>query len=90
MTIMVVPNLCFFVGVVLAGLAQFREEEIRKLQVVHSIRIAGSTSHIMPATAFDCITADRGFASTRRIIFHFVGPMPHDRYIELMASEGLV
>jgi hypothetical protein len=42
MTILVIPNLRFFVGMALAGLAQFQEEEIRKPQVVRSIRIAGS------------------------------------------------
>ena len=90
MTIMVIPNLRFFVGKAFAGLAQFREEEIREPQVVRSIRIAGSTSHVMPAAAFDHIAADGHFASTRPITLHFIGPMPHDRCIELMALEGFI
>jgi len=42
MTIMVDPNHRFSVGMALAGLAQFREEEIRKPQVGGSIPLASS------------------------------------------------
>jgi len=45
MTIMVDPNLRFSVGMALAGLAQFREEEIRKPQVGGSIPLASSTTY---------------------------------------------
>lgn len=43
MRIMVVPNLRFSVGIALAGLAQFLEEEICKPQVGGSIPLARST-----------------------------------------------
>jgi hypothetical protein len=43
MTIMVVPNLRFSVGIALAGLAQFRKEEICKPQIGGSIPLASST-----------------------------------------------
>ncbi len=41
---MVVPNLRFSAGIALAGLAQFREEEICKPQVGGSIPLASSTT----------------------------------------------
>jgi len=42
MTIMVLPNLRFSVGMALAGLAQFRDKEIRKPQVEDSFYLGSS------------------------------------------------
>jgi len=39
--------------------------EFRKPQVVRSIRVAGSTPHVMPATAFDHIAANSYMTSSR-------------------------
>ena len=41
-----------------AGVAQLVEQRFRKPQVVRSIRIAGSTSHFVPAVAFDQVATD--------------------------------